>query len=219
MAELPFWSLHDIEELDELVGRVQLLTDRYKNALIATLNRAAMGGRADALKMVREGYNLLPADLARVRRRFHIRKARFTSPVAYLYALDRHGRHISERQPYAAWEGVKYSCLHGRALVSGPRVFIGRGQYSEKVIVFRRLSGKVESRAKHPWKKLGGMIQERKVEAQYTESELTFLQGSGREELLARVRARLVKEARSQLDYQIRRIFDKKWGVRPEKKP
>ena len=172
-AEIPLWALDDIEELRELVGRVRLLTDRYQHALVTTLNRTAAGARTDAVVMVREGYNLLPADQRRARKRFRIRRATFRTPVATLYARDSHGVHVSERQPFAALDGIRYSALHHRALVSHGRtaVFI----------------------------------------------ELDFLAGSGRAELLTKTRARLGKEAKSQLDYQLRRIFDKKWGVKRSK--
>ena len=211
-AEIPLWALDDIEELRELVGRVRLLTDRYQHALVTTLNRTAAGARTDAVVMVREGYNLLPADQRRARKRFRIRRATFRTPVATLYARDSHGVHVSERQPFAALDGIRYSALHHRALVSHGRtaVFIARGIKSRKLIVFRRRPGLETG-------KRGRSVPRRDVKAVYTASELDFLAGSGRAELLTKTRARLGKEAKSQLDYQLRRIFDKKWGVKRSK--
>ncbi len=203
---ISLWALEDIEELQAMVGRVRLLTDRYQNALVGTLNRTAAGTRTDAVAMVKEAYNLLPADVKRVRKRFRYSRATFRRPVARLWAFDGHGVHISERQPYAAWEGVKFNVLHGRALLRGPRVFMGRGQHSRKLIVFHRLRGEMTGKRGRP-------ILNRSIEAKYTTSEMTFLSGQGREELLSKVRARLVKDGRDQLDYQLRRIFDRKWGV------
>ena len=92
----------------------------------------------------------------------------------------------------------------------GPRAFIGHGQHSGKIIVFRRRRGVITGRRGQP-------ILDRKVEAKFTTSEMTFLSGQGREELLGKARARLAKDGRDQLDYQLRRVFDKKWGVRRSK--
>lgn len=209
-TDIPLWALEDIEELQALAGRVRQLTDRYQNALVGTLNRTAAGVRTDAVAMVKEAYNLLPGDVQRVRKRFRYRRASFRKPVAYLWAKDAHGVHISERQPYEAWEGIKFNVLHGRELLRGPRAFIGHGQHSGKTIVFRRRRGVITGRRGQP-------ILDRKVEAKFTTSEMTFLSGQGREELLGKARARLAKDGRDQLDYQLRRVFDKKWGVRRNK--
>lgn len=206
-ADIPLWALEDIEELQELAGRVRQLTDRYQNALVGTLNRTAAGARTDAVSMVKAAYNLLPADVKRVRKRFRYRRATFRHPVAHLWAKDAHGVHISERQPYAAWEGIKFNVLHGRALLSGPGAFIAHGQHSDKIIVFRRRRGLVAGRRGRP-------VQDRKIEAKFTTSEMTFLSGQGRKELLGKVQVRLARDGRDQLDYHLRRIFDKKWGVR-----
>lgn len=211
-VKMPVWSLEDIEELRELSGRLRLLTDRYQRALVTTLNRTAAGARTDAVRMVAEGYNLLPADQRRARKRFRIRRASFRNPVATLYARDSHGVHVSERQPFETSGGVRFSALHHRALLGHGRtaVFIGHGRNSGKLIVFRRRPGLKKG-------KRGRAVLRRDVEAVYTASELDFLAGSGREELLTETRARLGKEGLSQLDYQLRRIFDKKWGVKRSK--
>lgn len=206
--DLPLWSLEDIEGLQELAGRARHLTDRYQNALVGTLNRTVAGARTDAVNMIRDAYHLLPGDVRRARKRFRIRRATFRKPVARLWVKAPHGVHVSERQPYAAWEGIKYSALHGRALVPGPRVFLGHGQFSGKLIVFRRLPDKLIT-----YKGKRGIHTRQAVEAVYTASEMEFLGGSGREELLDKVRARLARDGRDQLDYYLRRIFDKRWGV------
>lgn len=209
--EIPLWALEDIEGLQALAGRVRLLTDRYQNALVTTLNRTANFGRAESTRMVAKAYNLLPADQTRARKRIRVRRATFRNPVATLYARDSHGVHVSERQPFESFAGVRYFALHHRALVShgGTGVFIGKGIYSKKVIVFRRQPGQQDGKR--------GPILNRKVKAEYTASELDFLGGSGSEELMGKMQARLAKEARSQLDYQLRRIFDKRWGVKRSK--
>lgn len=209
-TEIPLWALEDIQELQELAGLARLLTDRYQNALVGTLNRTAAGARTDAVAMVKEAYHLLPGDVRRARKRFRIWRATFRRPVARLWVKAPHGVHVSERQPYAAWEGVKFSALRGRALISGQAVFLGHGQRSGKLIVFRRLRGLTEGKRGRP-------VQNRKVEAVYTASEMEFLGGSGRGELLDKTRTRLAKEGRDQLDYNLRRIFDKRWGVKRSK--
>ncbi len=210
MTEVPLWSLEDIESLKELVSRTRLLTDRYQKALVDALNRTAQGGKTDALAMVQEAYTLLPADLKRARKRFKVFRASWRRPVAKLYVSDAHGVHVSERQPYAAQEGIKFSALYRRLLIPGPRVFIGRGAHSGKSIVFRRRQGQDTGKRGRP-------VLSRQIKAVFTASELSFLSGQGKAELLAKVRQRLEKEARSQLDYQLRRIFDKRWGVKRSK--
>lgn len=215
--DIPLWTLEDIEELQELVGRVRQLTYDYPGVLARTLNRVAAGARTDALNMVKEGYALLPADVKRVRKRFFIRRATWQKPVAYLWAKDRHGTHVSERQPYAAWEGIKFSVLasqknpHGRALLP-PGAFIGRGAHSEKVIVFRRSRHKFVT---YTGKR--GVHKRPVIKAVYTTSEMTFLRGQGQPELREKVLARLAKDGRSELEYVLERVFDKKWGVKRDK--
>lgn len=207
---LPLWTLEDIAELQDLVGRVRQLTYDYPGVLARTLNRVAAGARTDAVAMVREAYHLTAADARRVRKRIRIRKATWQRPIANLWAKDRHGVHISERNPVQVPQGVEYTALKSRKILK--HGFIGHGQHSGKIIVFRRSLGAFK---KYRGKR--GVHMRQRYEAKYTTSEMTFLSGAGRMELMGKVQARLTGTARSELEYVLERVFDKKWGVKRSK--
>lgn len=138
-------SMLDIRIGSDQVRKAELFLDSMGDAartgVVRSLNRAIYGVRTDGVAQVREQYNISASD---ARRSFYIRKANFTSLEATARSSGRRVNLMAfgarpklptrRRVPPV---GVSAEVIRGRRKVY-PGTFVGRGQRSGKVMVFRR---------------------------------------------------------------------------------